>query len=306
VNQFAPRISALLLFGLSAIPIRAGNPDLSLAPPPILSQAAWGELQANHTGAKVATLKAAITARNGTITDVTVKEAALWPQTAAEVQAWIKQHWKFVPAFSGTVVQPVSFQIVQTTSKQSSSLFLSSAPAPKLSDSAWKELQGKSSKQQSLTLRAKITAIRGAISEVTVEDADQWPQTSAEVQAWIKQHWKFVPAYSGTSVQPMFFKIPSPAWKSSGAGIFQSSPKPNFPMQYHAAVRAYEEKNNFRRAPGVYLSITVQNGAITDIRVLDQTGPTELCTYTVNWVRRTWVPQPTIQGTFSLPVYYMY
>lgn len=77
-------------------------------------------------------------------------------------------------------------------------------------------------------------------------------------------------------------------------------------MQYRGAVRAYIEENNYRRAPGVYLSITVQNGAITDIRVLDQAGPTELCTYTVNWVRRCWVPEPNVHGTFPLPVYYVY
>jgi len=113
VTQLVCRISALLLFGLSTIPVRAANPDLSLAPLPNLSQSAWGELQANHAGVKVVTLKATITARGGTITDVTVKETARWPQTSAEVQAWIKQHWKFVPAFSGTVVQPVSFKILQ-------------------------------------------------------------------------------------------------------------------------------------------------------------------------------------------------
>jgi hypothetical protein len=98
---------------------------------------------------------------------------------------------------------------------------------------------------------------------VSVKEAAEWPQTSAEVQTWIKQHWKFVPAFSGTVVQPVFFKIvqgtpkqtSSPvktvAWKSSGTKIFQSSPKPDFPMQYRGAVRTYEEKNNYRRAPGV-------------------------------------------------------
>jgi hypothetical protein len=36
------------------------------------------------------TLKATITARRGTITNVTINETAQWPQTSAEVQAWIK------------------------------------------------------------------------------------------------------------------------------------------------------------------------------------------------------------------------
>jgi hypothetical protein len=171
---------------------------------------------------------------------------------------------------------------------------------------------------KTVSLHAQITAKHGSIVDVTLDEAAQFPQTSAEVQSWIKQHWKFVQAFSGTVVQPVSFKIvegtpeptPSPGktapWKSSGTEIFRSSPKPPFPMQYRGAVRAYIEENNYRRAPGVYLSITIQGGAITDIRVLDQTGPTELCTFTVNWVRRFWVPQPNVHGTFRFPVYYIY
>jgi hypothetical protein len=56
VNQFVRRISALLLFGLSTIPVRAANPDLSSAPLPNLSQTAWRELEGNHTDAKEVTL----------------------------------------------------------------------------------------------------------------------------------------------------------------------------------------------------------------------------------------------------------
>ncbi len=208
----------MLLFGLYAIPVRAANPDLSLAPPPNLSQTAWGELQGNHTDAKVVTLKATITARLGTITDVTVKETAQWPQTSAEVQAWIKQHWKFVPAYSGTVVQPVSFKILQgypTASK----------PDPRI-NTAW--------------------------------------------------------------------------------GLLLRSPKPDFPVRYRAEVHSYIQSNNYRRAAGVYLSITARNGAIVDIRVLDQTGPTDLSVYTVNWIRNNWQFKPNANGRFGLPVYYIW
>jgi hypothetical protein len=215
VTQLVCRISALLLFGLSTIPVRAANPDLSLAPLPNLSQSAWGELQANHAGVKVVTLKATITARGGTITDVTVKETARWPQTSAEVQAWIKQHWKFVPAFSGTVVQPVSFKILQ--------------------------------------------------GHPTASKRDPWINT---------------------------------AWD-----LLLRSPKPDFPMRYRAQVAGYAQGSNDRRA-GV--SITARNGAIVDIRVLDQAGPTEISTYTVNWIRNNWQFKPNANGRFGLPVYYIW
>jgi hypothetical protein len=214
VTQFVRRISALLLFGLSTIPVRAANPDLSLAPLPNLSQTAWGELQANHTDAKVVTLKATITAQRGTITDVIVKETEQWPQTSAEVQAWIKQHWKFVPAYSGTVVQPVSFKILQ--------------------------------------------------GHPTASEPDPWVNT---------------------------------AWN-----LLLRSPKPDFPMGYRAKM---EQTSAYRRA-GVYLSITVRNGEIVDIRVVDQAGPTELATYTVNWIRNNWQFTPNANGRFGLPIYYLW
>lgn len=218
MNQFVSRISALLLFGLSIIPVRAAHPDLSLAPIPKLSRTAWGELQGNHTGAKVVTLEATITARGGKITDVTVKETAQWPQTSAEVQAWIKQHWKFVPAYSGTIVQPVSFKI----------------------------LQG-------------------------------YP-TASKPDPWINTAW----------------------------GLLLRSPKPDFPVRYRAQVDRYIQGNSNRRAAGVYLSITARNGAIVDIRVLDQAGPAQLCAYTVNWVRNNWQFKPNANGRFGLPVYYIW
>ncbi|HET9378894.1 MAG TPA: hypothetical protein VFO40_28235 [Chthoniobacterales bacterium] len=212
----------LILIGLPKSALSATHPDLALAPPPNLSPTAWNELRHGQTAVKTVSLHAQITANRGAITDVTVKESAQLPQTSAEVQSWIKQHWRFVPDFSGTVVQPVSFKIIEGTPK----------PTPSL--------------------------------------------------------------------------VQTVAWKSSGTQIFRSSPKPEFPLQYRGAVRAYIEENSYRRAPGVYLSITVRSGAITDIRVLDQTGPPELCTYTVNWVRRYWVPEPNVHGTFLLPVYYIY
>lgn len=193
---------------------------------------------------------------------------------------------------------------------------LSLAPPPNLSDAAWKELQGNHTDAKAVILHAQITAKHGTVTDVTVKEAAEWPQTSAEVQSWIKQHWKFVPAFSGAVVQPVSFKVihdrpaqtpaKTVAWKSPGGRIFQTSPKIEFPMQYRGAVRAYIGENNYRRAPCVYLSNTVQNGAITDIRVLDQAGPTELCAYTVNWVRRCRVPEPNVHGTFPLPVYYVY
>jgi hypothetical protein len=220
VNQFGRRISALLLFGLSAIPVWAADPDLSLAPPPSLSQTAWGELQANHAGAKVVTLRTTITAQHGTITIVTVNESAQWPHTSAEVQVWIKQHWKFVPAFSGTVVQPVSFKILHGYP----------SPSPSKPDS----------------------------------------------------------------------------WKDTARALLLRSPKPDFPARYHEEVHSYILSNNYRRAPGVYLSITARNGAIVDIRVVDQAGPTELCAYTVNWIRNNWQFKPTTSGRFLLPVYYIW
>lgn len=75
---------------------------------------------------------------------------------------------------------------------------------------------GEGLRAANVTLRAKITATRGAINEVAVIEANQWPQSSAEVQAWIKKHWKFVSTYSGTTVQQIFLKNPLSSTNGSG------------------------------------------------------------------------------------------
>jgi hypothetical protein len=212
-------ILSLSLLGLFVFSLRAANPDLSYAPPPLLSDAAWKELQRNHVGTKKVTLNATITAARGAVADVTVKEVSQLPRTSAEVQSWIKQHWKFVSAFTGTVVQPVSFQLVQ----------------------------------------------RSAIPTAT----------PAKTGSWGRADW----------------------------ALFRRAPKPLFPYQYRSEIVDYEERNH-SYMPGVFLSITARDGAITDIRVIDQKGPTDLCAYTVNWIRQHWIPEPSVNKTFGFPVYY--
>jgi hypothetical protein len=71
----------LTLIGLPKLAFSATHPDLALAPPPNLSQAAWNELQRGQTAVKTVSLHAQITAQHGAITDVTVKESAQLPQT---------------------------------------------------------------------------------------------------------------------------------------------------------------------------------------------------------------------------------
>lgn len=88
-------------------------PVLTLAPEPPLSEAAWRELQSDGAQATNVTLHAQIIANKGAISTVTIKEAGRLPISSAEVQSWISRHWKFVDAFSGTVVKPISFRVVQ-------------------------------------------------------------------------------------------------------------------------------------------------------------------------------------------------
>ena len=201
-------------------------------------------------------------------------------------------------------------------SLQAASPDLSYAPPPKLSAAAWKELQGKHAEQKTVTLTAKITVTKGAVTDVTAKDATQWPQAAAEVQAWIKQNWKFVRSFSGTAVQPVSFKLvekpPNPTSTLApnpssvvASSLLVESPKPRFPFEYREAIRDYKEKHN-NLMPGVLLSVGVQNGAITDVRVIDQYGPAELGTYAVDWVRQHWVFKPNATGTVRIPLYYDY
>jgi hypothetical protein len=211
------------LFGLvccmsTALTLRAANPDLILAPTPRLSQEAWSELQQTAAIAKIVTLHVQITAARGSIRDVAVKEVQHWPHTASEVQSWIQQQWKFVPTFSGTVVQPLSFQIVKAAASPASP-----------------------------------------------------------------------PEKSGS-------------WPSADRSLFVKAPNPPIPILAASNIKDYQDRHRYW--PGVLLLMTVKEGVIVDLRVLDQKGPMELCGFTVGFVRKYWQLRPDVTGTYQLPVYY--
>lgn len=188
------------------------------------------------------------------------------------------------------------------------------APPPSLSEIAWHELRRDGTSPKTVILHAQISAVKGAVSAVTIKDASRWPIASAEVQAWISRHWRFVSAFSGTVIQPVSFKVvraeavptPTPAktgpWTSRDWSFFERAPKPRFPNEYRSALLEYVRKTQYKA--GVLLSMTAKNGAIIDIRVIDQKGPTEFCDYTVKWVRERWLFKPSVSGTYTVPVYY--
>jgi hypothetical protein len=187
------------------------------------------------------------------------------------------------------------------------------APQPKLSLVAWNELNREAGPTKIAMLHVQIAAVYGSINEVTVKEVQRCPRTAAEVQSWIQQQWKFVPSFSGTVVQPISFRIlkanvfPAPilakvASRKGAASLFLKSPKPPFPWRYKPEVKAYQIQNGY--LPGVLLQITVREGAMVDIRVLDQKGPTELCDYMVEWVREHWQFRPNVSGSYRVPVYF--
>jgi len=188
------------------------------------------------------------------------------------------------------------------------------APTPRLSQDAWKELQQTAGIAKSVKLSVQITAAHGSIKEVVVKDVQHWPRTASEVQSWIRQQWKFVPAFSGTVVQPISFRVlkagalptPLPAkngsWTSVEWSFFVKAPKPPFPRRYDSEVKAYQIQHGY--LPGVLLVMTVREGVILEIRVLDQKGPVELCDYMVEWVRQHWQFRPNVTGSYRVPVYF--
>jgi hypothetical protein len=190
---------------------------------------------------------------------------------------------------------------------------LALAPLPKLSNTAWHELQGAASEQGSVTLHTQIVANKGKILAVSVSEVGRWPVTSDEVQSWITRHWKFVGGFSGTVVQPISFKVvraetvaTTPVKMRAEPGhavaLLERSPKPIFPDRYQTELQQYARTTGYKA--GVLLQMTVRDGAIVDMRVVDQKGPTDFCEYTVNWVRTHWLFKPAVNGTFTLPVYY--
>lgn len=187
------------------------------------------------------------------------------------------------------------------------------APVPQLSQPAWLELQKNAGNAKSVTLHAQITAAHGSVKAVAVQEIQRWPRTAGDVQSWIKQQWKFIPAYSGTVVQPVSFRIlnatpsgnlPETAgsWPAADRSIFVKTQNPPVPMRALSKVIDYQKR--YRYWPGVLLLITVRQGVILDLRVLDHKGPEELCEFTVRFVRKYYQLRPDVTGSYQFPVYY--
>jgi hypothetical protein len=192
---------------------------------------------------------------------------------------------------------------------------LISAPIPVLSQTAWQELERQSSIPTTVKLHAQITASRGFVSSVIISEANQWPISAAETQAWISRRWKFVAEFSGTVVQPVSFRVvraqatPTPTKEPSGTwggpteqAIFLKAPSPSFPDAYSLELDNYIRQTHYMA--GVLLEVTARKGETVDIRIIDQKGPKRLAEYTVTWVRKHWVFRPNISGTYQCPVYY--
>jgi hypothetical protein len=208
------------------------------------------------------------------------------------------------------------FVFLMGSSLQGANPDLALAPLPLLSGPAWNELERQVSDTKTVTLHAQIVASQGKISGVAIKEANHWPISSAEVESWIRQHWKFVRDFSGTVVQPITFRVlkaaavptPTPVRKERGASpglaSLEKSPKPVFPDRYKNELLQYEKMTH--QKAGVLLVMTVRNGAIIDMRVTSQMGPTDFCEYTARWVREHWAFRSYVNGTFRLPVYYDY
>lgn len=188
---------------------------------------------------------------------------------------------------------------------------LAYAPPPHLSQTAWHELEHTIAGHKTVLLHAQISAFGGLVPDVTITETQQWPLTSSEVQLWISQKWRFTPNFTGKTVQPVAFEVtrtppqtsPTPGATERRSDLLLRSPKPIFPPGYFQSVRNYMLSNGMS-TPGVLLVMTVREGTLTDIRVIDQCGPTRLCEYTVEWVRNNWRFRPGVTGTFKIPIYY--
>jgi hypothetical protein len=190
---------------------------------------------------------------------------------------------------------------------------LISAPVPILSQAAWQELERHNTRPETV-LHVQITAAKGAISAVSVKEAEQWPISSAEIETWINRHWKFIRDFSGTVTQPVSFRMikakatPTPIplktgdWGVTDWAIFLKAPKPQFPYRYLRDLENYITQTHYMA--GVLLQISARQGEIVDVRIVAQKGPDGFAEHTVRWVRKHWVFRPNISGIYNVPIYY--
>jgi hypothetical protein len=165
--------------------------------------------------AKTVTLHAQITAAHGSINRVPVQESQHLPHTASEVQSWIQQQWKFVRTFSGTVVQPLSFQIVKASAAlpensgswqpADRSLFVK-APYFRIPiKAASKVIDYQDRHHYWPGVLLLLTAKQGVIADLRVLDHKGPEELCDAAVGWVRKYWQLRPDVTGTYRLPVYY-----------------------------------------------------------------------------------------------------
>jgi hypothetical protein len=190
---------------------------------------------------------------------------------------------------------------------------LALAPPPDFSQAAWQEIIAKNPNGESTTIKVRMHVLWGQISDAQVVNPTGMTTVENELTKWIRTKWKFNRDFSGDLTQPVAVAVPKkrpderkPVYAHRGP-LLRRSPKPPFPTApYGVDLATYDYNERTGKTAMSVARIKVRNGAMTDIRVLYQTGPADLSDYLVRWIRRTWEFYPDVTGTFDIPVRFAY
>jgi hypothetical protein len=168
--------------------------------------------------AKTVTLHAQITAAHGSIKHIAIQETQHLPHTASEVQSWIQQQWKFVSTFSGTVVQPLSFQIVKAAASPTSlpensgswpsadrSLFVKAPNLPIPIRSASKVMDYQQRHRYWPGVLLLLTAKQGVIVDLRVLDHKGPEELCDFTVGFVRKYWQLRPDVTGTYRVPVYY-----------------------------------------------------------------------------------------------------
>ncbi len=204
-------------------------------------------------------------------------------------------------------ISPLSAQ-----ARVSQNLDLFFAPPPELSPAAWQEIQAHCEPGKSIGFDLTLQAKRGRVVSAKAASPPPLPRTVAETESWVTKRWRFNPEFSGTTTQPITYRIRVPQTKAqpiqtargdfSSARLFKRRPAPPFPTALMDRVSDYQHRSG--RLAVLVVSVTARNGALVDLRVVGQQGPPECCDYAVRWIRKSWEFYPGVNGTFELPICY--
>jgi hypothetical protein len=180
------------------------------------------------------------------------------------------------------VIVPASFA-KELTPEEQLNLILLQHPLPRLSWVTWIriEAQEKGSPPQ-LEAKLLITVEKGVTRSVAIKQSTGFKAADTDIARWIQAKWRFRPEITRNFILPVYV-IDDRKWPSGKGTIAE-------PLNLTESDVGQSKTAKTRK---LLLSIDIDHGRITNIRVIESSGDPKLDANTVRWMTTNWLLRRT-------------